>query len=194
MQCPFSIWRRPAELLALLLKFDRGLDHLSDLTTHAWVPLALSPLALGMVRAYPRREVVHFCIGLLCWGVISLIAPSLFDPSFGALALAALCVGLELIALVIRPGEHSWVKHAGLGEPDLLPIVRGWSLRRRRALRFACGPDRGFRDGHRVTRRSVRRPSGHTAGLVGDAGGNRSGRGPSRARSAGFPAVRLLGC
>ena len=102
-------------LLALLLKFDRGLDHLSDLTTHAWVPLALSPLALGMVRAYPRREVVHLSVGLLCWGVVSLIAPSLFDPSFGALALAALCVGLELIALVIRPGEHSWVQRSGSG-------------------------------------------------------------------------------
>ncbi len=115
-------------LLAILLKFDRGLDHLSDLTTHAWVPLALSPLALGMVRAYPRREVVHLSVGLLCWGVVSLIAPSLFDPAFGALALAAPCVGLELTALVIRPGEHSWVKRAGLDEPDLLPIVRGWSL------------------------------------------------------------------
>src|SRR4029077_12112528 len=114
--------------LSLLLKFDRGLNHRSDLTTHAWVPLALSPLALGMVRAYPRREVAHLSVGLLCWGVVSLIVPSLFDPAFGALALAALCVGLELIALAIRPGEHSSVKHLGLDEPDLLPIVRGWSL------------------------------------------------------------------
>src|SRR5208282_509999 len=71
-------------LAAFLLKFDGGLEHATQWTARAWVPLLLSPLALGMIRARPRREFVLLSRVLLIWGVISVIAPSLSDPHFGA--------------------------------------------------------------------------------------------------------------
>ena len=74
-------------LAAFLLKFGGGLEQGTQWTARAWVPLALSPLALGMVRARPRPEFVHVSLIFLVWGVVSVIAPSLSDPHFLALAL-----------------------------------------------------------------------------------------------------------
>ena len=113
-------------LVAVLLKFDGGLEHGRQWTAHAWVPLVLSPLALGMIRAYPRREFLHVSLVFLIWGVISVIAPSLSDPHFLVLSLVVCSLGLQVTDLAIRPGEQVLGDRLGIQDASLGAILRAW--------------------------------------------------------------------
>ena len=113
-------------LVAFLLKFDGGLEHGTQWTARAWVPLVLSPLALGMIRARPRREFVHVSLVFLIWGVISLVAPSLSDPHFLTLALVVCSLGLQVTDLAIRPGEQVLCDRLAIHGVSLGTILHGW--------------------------------------------------------------------
>ena len=110
-------------LVALLLKFDGGAMLATQWTAHAWVPLVLSPLALGMVRAHSRREFVHVSLVLFFWGVVSLVAPSLLDPHFVTLALVVCSLGLEVADLAMRPHEHTLCDWLAIHGASLGPIT-----------------------------------------------------------------------
>ena len=85
-----------------------------DVTAHAWVPLVLAPLSLGLLRAYPRREVVHVCLLLMAWGTISVIAPSLMALGFMALALLVVSAGFQAIEPAIRANERAIGRLTGM--------------------------------------------------------------------------------
>jgi hypothetical protein len=113
---------------AFLLKFDRVPEQGLDLTAHAWVPLVLAPLSLAMLRAYPRRGLIHVSLMLLTWGIISVIAPSLLAPGFLALALLAVSAGFQAIEPAIRDTEGPIGRVAVMTSAGLAPIVRAWAL------------------------------------------------------------------
>ena len=113
-------------LVTLLLKFDGGAMLATQWTAHAWVPLLLSPLALGMVRAHSRSGFVHVSLVLLVWGVVSLVAPSLVDPHFVTLALVVCSLGLEVADLAIRPHEHALCDRLAIQGASLGAITRAW--------------------------------------------------------------------
>ncbi len=113
-------------LTAWLLKFDGGLEHGTQWTAHAWVPLLLSPLALGMIRARARPEFAHASLGFLIWGVVSVFAPSLSDPHFLAMALVVCSWGLQVTDMAIRPGEQVLCDRLGIQGVSLGAILRAW--------------------------------------------------------------------
>ncbi len=113
-------------LAAFLLKFDRWVGHGTELTAHAWVPLLLAPLALGMVRAYPGRGCVHASLALFCWGGASVIAPSLAAPGFLTLSLVVLALGLQGIDLAARPIEQDLWSRLELHGAQFRSVVRRW--------------------------------------------------------------------
>ncbi len=125
-ELPFFNLAVAVGLGAFLLKFDGGLEHGTQWTGRPWVPLLLAPLALGMIRARPRSEFVHASLGFLIWGVVSVIAPSLSDPHFLALAVTAGALGLQVTDLAIRPGERSLCDRLGIQGVSFGAILRAW--------------------------------------------------------------------
>ncbi|MGC8639119.1 MAG: hypothetical protein ACP5XB_04490 [Isosphaeraceae bacterium] len=113
-------------LSTFLLKFDSGFDQGTDFTANPWVPLALAPLALLLVRAYPSRVPVHISLAFLCWGIVSLIAPSLAAPGCLTLALVVLAVGLQGIDLTLRPVERRLRDRLDLPRARPRAVVRSW--------------------------------------------------------------------
>lgn len=113
-------------MTAFALKFDRLPERGLDLSAHPWVPLALAPLALGLLRAYPRGVAVHVCLMLLSWGIISLIAPSLAVPGFVALALLVASFGFQAMRPVIRSNGEMIDRLVRLRLSEVSSVLRGW--------------------------------------------------------------------
>ncbi len=75
-----------AGLIVVAIRAWLSWDGGAGWTAHAWCPLALSLLALLMLRPYPRPEWVHLSLAFLRLDVVSAVSPSLTSPAAVALA------------------------------------------------------------------------------------------------------------
>ncbi len=92
-----------------------------------WCPLALSILALLMVKAYPRGECVHLSLAFLTYGIVSAVSPTLTSLSAVAIAVMGLAFGLYLLELTLRSHERAICHRLGVRDAGYVAVVRGWS-------------------------------------------------------------------
>jgi tetratricopeptide (TPR) repeat protein len=116
-----------AGLIAVGLRAYLSWDTGAGWSAYAWCPLALSALALLMVKPYPRAECVHLSLAFLTYGIVSAVSPSLGSLSPVALAVMALALGLCLLELTIRSHESAICQRLGIRDAGYAGVVRGWS-------------------------------------------------------------------
>ncbi len=95
---------------------------------YGWLPVSLSGLSLLMLKAYPRRQLVHLSLAFLTWAVVAAITPSLTSIGLAALAVMALTIALLVIERAIRPFESSLCRRLGVIDAGYTSVVSNWVI------------------------------------------------------------------